>query len=589
MPSRGLRAGGWRVIEHDDFILAALSEEGAVDAATLDSCRRSAAEQRVSVCQVLVERGVTTARTLALVRAGISEVPFVDLEHFQIDLRNSSLLARSSAQGLLAFPLFVCEGLTTVGMANPLDLRAVDQLRSLIRGEIELVLCEPAALKALIERAYSMIESGGNAGPAITADSLTTGKEPIVAAVNQILADAVDRGASDVHLGPDDQRLHLRLRIDGTLVALQAPPLSAHSGLVQRLKVMANLDLTQTRRPQDGKFRFMHAGKAVDVRLSVIPTVAGENIVCRLLTSASGIRELSDLGFSNDHARMLTECLAAPNGMLLVTGPTGSGKTTTLYAGLKRLNSAERNIVTIEDPVEVRMPLIRQVQVSPEIGLNFASALRSILRQDPDVILVGEIRDEETARIALQSALTGHLVLSSLHTNDAVGAIPRLLDFGCPTFAVSSALLGIVAQRLAKRVCTYCPERDTPTAELLARFSIGPGDATGFSRGKGCPRCAGLGTRGRLGLYEVIRMTPTIRRAVDTRDTAKIMAAASGEGFRPMWRDGVEKARLGLTTLSEVARVAAAMDLDVVSEDGPETSGDGAAGNGGNAGRRTAA
>ncbi|MCE2967847.1 MAG: GspE/PulE family protein [Phycisphaerales bacterium] len=578
------------MIEHDDFILAALSEEGSIDPSTLEACRRAAAEQRLSVCQVLVDRGVTTARTLALVRAGICEVPFVDLDHFQIDLRNSSLLARSSAQALLAFPLFACEGLTTVGMANPLDLRAVDQLRSLIRGDIELVLCEPSALRALIDRAYSISDSGeAGAGPAATADSLTTGKEPIVAAVNQILADAVERGASDVHLGPDDQRLHLRLRIDGTLIALQAPPLSAHAGLVQRLKVMANLDLTQTRRPQDGKFRFMHAGRAVDVRLSVIPTVAGENIVCRLLTSASGIRELSDLGFSNDHARAMTECLDAPNGMLLVTGPTGSGKTTTLYAGLKRLNSAERNIVTIEDPVEVRMPLIRQVQVSPEIGLNFASALRSILRQDPDVILVGEIRDEETARIALQSALTGHLVLSSLHTNDALGAIPRLLDFGCPTFAVSSALLGIVAQRLAKRVCTYCPERDTPAADALARFSIGPGDATGFTRGKGCPRCAGLGTRGRIGLYEVIRMSPVIRRAVETRDTTKIMAAAASDGFRPMWHDGVQKARLGLTTLSEVSRVAAAMDLDVVAEDGPGGTGGGADGRKGNTGRRTAA
>jgi type II secretory ATPase GspE/PulE/Tfp pilus assembly ATPase PilB-like protein len=319
---------------------------------------------------------------------------------------------------------------------------------------------------------------------------------------------------------------------------------------------MAALDLTQSRRPQDGKFRFVHNARNVDVRVSIIPTVCGENAVLRLLTTGASIKGFPELGMSPAMVKSVERLLDAPNGMFLVTGPTGSGKTTTLYTALKKLNSPDLNIMTIEDPVEVRLPLIRQIQANPEIGLTFAGALRSILRQDPDVVLVGEIRDEETARIAIQAALTGHLVLSSLHTNDAPGAIPRLTDLGCPAFAINAALLGVLAQRLVRRLCPDCARSDTPDPRLLERFHLPPNSA-GFRAAPGCPKCASSGFKGRLGIYELFELTHHVRRAVEQGGAPEsVRAAAHLGGYRPMWQDGLERAKLGLTTLAEVATAA---------------------------------
>jgi general secretion pathway protein E len=337
----------------------------------------------------------------------------------------------------------------------------------------------------------------------------------------------------------------------------QGPPLSMHAGIAQRLKVMAHLDLTQTRRPQDGKFRFRHGGRAVDVRMSTIPTVCGENVVLRILASAQTFRDFHELGLPATMAAELDEILEHPHGMVLVTGPTGSGKTTTLYTAIARLNQPSRNIMTIEDPVEIRLPYVRQVQINAEINLTFANALRSILRQDPDVVLVGEIRDNETATIALQAALTGHLVLSTLHTNDAVGAVARLRDFGLPSFVINSAVLGVIAQRLVRRVCTHCQAPAEPTDAQRARFGLEPG-AAGFVRGRGCGRCGQSGYRGRVGLYELLRFTPEVKRVVEEgASTDRIRDLAVRTGMRLMWQDGLEKARLGQTTLEEVARAAA--------------------------------
>jgi type IV pilus assembly protein PilB len=549
------------VLEHDDFVIASLMEEGLLAADVVAGARRAAAEKRTSVCDLLVEQAVLTPRQVALVRAQICEVPFVDLEQFQLDIANARRMPKSMAESLGALPLFVLEETATVGMANPLDLRAVDQLRSVLKCDVEPVLCEPKSLKTLIDRAHALTaDHGKGSAKASGADfnlDLTTGKEPIVAAVNQILAQAIEKGASDVHIGPDETTLHLRYRIDGELVAHQGPALSAHAGLVQRLKVMANLDLTQSRRPQDGKFRFNHNGRAVDVRLSIIPTICGENVVMRLLTSSAAIKGFNELGLPQDAAPVLEQIIDAPYGMLLVTGPTGSGKTTTLYTCLKKLNSPDRNVMTIEDPVEIRLPLIRQVQVNPEIGMTFAGALRSILRQDPDVVMVGEIRDEETARISVQAALTGHMVLSTLHTNDAPGAIPRLRDFGCPPFAINAAVLGVIAQRLVRRVCRDCARPTPPTAAMLDHF--GP-DATdgSYTAGAGCARCGSSGFSGRIGVYELLRLTQPIQQVIEAGGTVhQIRAAALNNGYRPMWIDGLNKAKLGLTTLNEVARVVA--------------------------------
>lgn len=546
------------MMEHDDFIIQQLLEDGLLDAAQLAAARKAAASDRTSVCEALCKAGVLTERTVAVVHAQICEVPFVDLAHYRIDIRNAEKLSKSIAESLQALPLFILENVITVGMANPMDLRAVDQLRSLLKCDVDPVLCEPKPLSQLISRVYAMSTEGQ--APATTDPTsidMTTGREPIVAAVNQIISQAVEKRASDIHLGPDETTLHLRYRIDGELITQQGPALSAHLGLVQRLKVMANLDLTQSRRPQDGKFRFNHNGRAVDIRLSIIPTVCGENVVMRLLTSGAAIRGFGELGFSPGMTKQIEETLSAPYGMLLTTGPTGSGKTTTLYTALKHINTPDVNIITIEDPVEIRLPLIRQVQVNAEIGMTFGGALRSILRQDPDVVMVGEIRDEETARICVQAALTGHLVLSTLHTNDAAGAIPRLRDFGCPPFAINAALLGVIAQRLARRTCPDCAKPQHPGDMLLKHFGLTPDDGA-FTAGSGCARCGSTGFVGRVGLYELLNLSPAVQNCIEQNaPLPAIRKAALKSGFAPMWQDGLAKARTGQTTLAEVARLVA--------------------------------
>jgi type IV pilus assembly protein PilB len=552
------------MLSEADIVIAALLEEQRVTPEGVERAKRRAAESGVNVLDALVSLGLMSASDVAITRAVVCEVPFVDPSRFEIDLRNCARLPRAIAEALGAFPLFVIDQVATVGMLNPLDLRAVDQLRAVLKIDVEPVLCERTTLLTLIERAYALAAGGAESENTTARDAvnLTTGKEPIVAAVNQIIMQAVERGASDIHIGPDEQQLHLRYRIDGTLQPQQGPSLSAHAGIVQRLKVMANLDLTQTRRPQDGKFRFMASGRSVDVRVSLIPTVCGENVVLRLLASGGSIKGFGELGMNPRDSGAMQDLLDSPNGMILATGPTGSGKTTTLYAALKHINSPDLNIVTIEDPVEIRLPLVRQVQVNTEIGMTFAGALRSILRQDPDVVLVGEIRDEETARIAMQAALTGHLVLSSLHTNDAPGAISRLRNFGVPSFAINSAVLCAIAQRLAKRVCESCAKPDEADANLLGRFGMTQRPAH-LRRGAGCPKCASTGFRGRVGLYEFMRMTTALQGAVDADLAgAKLRRAALDAGMVPMWRDGLEKASLGQTTLDEVLRVAGSMALD---------------------------
>lgn len=558
------------MLNHDDFVISALIEFGLLDKSGASDAGRHAAEKGMVPSEAVVELGILDARTVALVRAQTSEYPYVDPAWYDVNFNNTGLLPRAAAETLRAFPLFVTADSATVGMANPLDLKAVDQLRSILKLEVDAVLCDPETLRGLIERAYAL--AGGpstRSNTQVKVDEnadLTTGREPIVAAVNQILAQGIELGASDIHIGPDEHEMHLRYRVDGSLMPHRGPNLDSHQGIVQRLKVMAALDLTQTRRPQDGKFRFSHNGRTVDIRLSLIPTVCGENVVMRLLSSAASIRGFAELGFPPKLTQEFEKAIEHPHGMVLVTGPTGSGKTTTLYTALKRLNTADLNIMTIEDPVEIRMPLIRQVQTNAEIGMTFAGALRSILRQDPDVVFVGEIRDDETAKISIQAALTGHLVLSSLHTNDAAGAIPRLRDLSCPSFAINAAVLCVIAQRLVRRVCADCAKPTEPDPLLAARFGLKPGDSS-FVVGAGCPRCGNTGMRGRVGVYELLNMSPALRKAVDTGENAEgIRRVAAAEGMRQMWQDGLEKARLGFTTLEEITRVVAIQSTEVEEE-----------------------
>jgi len=520
----------------------------------------------------LIEIGAVTSHALSIARAMIAELPYVDLDHYELDMHSAELLPRSLAESLVAFPLFVLDDGITVGMLDPMDFRAVDQLRQHLGADVYAVAAEPEKLHRLISRAYSLKPAERGAVEKEEKTDLTTGEEPIVAAVNEIITQAIEQNASDIHINPDDHELHLRYRIDGVLHPRQGPALAAHGALVRRLKVMAALDVTQTRRPQDGKIKFDLRGQDFDIRFSVIPTVSGENVVMRILRHNSAISSFEELGMAPETVEGFNEAIGKPHGIILVTGPTGSGKTTTLYTALAQLNRPDRNIMTIEDPVEIRLPMVRQTQANAEIGLSFAAALRSILRQDPDVVLVGEIRDRETAQIALQASLTGHLVLSTLHTNDAVGAVARLRDFGIPPFAINSALLCVGAQRLVRRVCSHCAKPYVPSKDEMLAYSIDPGAVDKFVQGEGCSECMNSGYKGRVGVYEILRVTPSVQRVIENEGgTNEIRDAAFNSGMRLMWQDGLEKALQGKTTIEELAKVRAGFD-DVDDDEAKEES-----------------
>jgi type IV pilus assembly protein PilB len=548
----------------DVFLEQTLLEEARVSAEELETARRYSIEHQVDLVDAMISTETISGREVALVKAGICEAPFVNLDDFEACFANTQLVPRAVAERYCLFPLFKIDNVLTLAMDDPLNLEAMDQARQFAKCEVDAVLCDRQQLRPLINRAYRLTQVHAEEADeeATEGEVATDTSQPVVAAVNQILADAADQAASDIHINPDDQELRLRYRVDGMLQEQQSPPLTMHAGIVQRLKVMAHLDLTQTRRPQDGKFRFGHDGAQIDVRMSTLPTVCGENVVLRLLTNSQVILDFHELGVPTQLVTDLEEMISRPYGMLLVTGPTGCGKTTSLYTILHKLNDPSRNIMTIEDPVEIRLPYLRQIQVHSEIGLTFASALRSIVRQDPDVILVGEIRDNETATIALQAALTGHMVLATLHTNDAPGAVARLRDYNLPAFVINSAVLGVVAQRLVRRVCQHCRAHEAVDDLVRHRFGLEDDDLKDFVSGKGCPRCAHTGYRGRIGLFELLKFTQPVQTLVEQGgSTKKIRERAIREGMHQMWQDGLEKARMGQTTLHEVAKVAAVMSV----------------------------
>lgn len=553
------------MLETSDFLEQALVEEGVITAEQLLHCRELITETGCRIDEAIETLGFADGKRIATTKAQLCEVPFADLTAFEVNLENCHRIPRNVADKYRVFPLFECQGVITVGMDDPLNLEAMDQVRRILKCEVDPVQCETKGLVELIDRAYSLAhrEEEDDDDGEIKNEDEEAG--PIVSAVNTLLADAVSSGASDIHINPDQNELHIRFRIDGALQKRQGPPLSMHAKIVQRLKVMSGLDLTQTRRPQDGKFRFERHGNSVDVRVSVIPTITGENVVLRLLNNRVAFTEFTNLGMPTDIVDRLQAILAQPYGMLLATGPTGSGKTTTLYTAIARLNTHDRNIITIEDPVEIRLPLVRQIQINHSIGLDFANVLRSVLRQDPDVILVGEIRDPETASIALQSSLTGHFVLSTLHTNDAAGTVTRLRDYGLPSFIINSALLGVIAQRLVRQVCPHCAEPATYEPWLLQQFRIT--DPTPLRSGDGCSHCNRTGYIGRLGVYELLTFTDKVRAAVSSEgDGDAIRAAAQSDGMRLMWEDGVEKVMQGMTSLEEVAKLVSTYQINSGSE-----------------------
>jgi type II secretory ATPase GspE/PulE/Tfp pilus assembly ATPase PilB-like protein len=477
---------------------------------------------------------------------------YVDLAEHQIRLANAALVGPELARRHGLFPLFVLDGALTLGMVDPTELAVIDQVRLRVGRPVDATLCPRAVLEPLIARAFGAKES---AAATVRREPEGDGAGNVIAWVDALVREAAEAGASDVHIEPERDEVRVRIRVDGILHKKSSLPAGQQAAIASRLKVLARLDIAETRRPQDGQFSLNTERGTIDVRVSSLPTVWGENVVLRLLLSDGVPLGLAELGMPASARAALEAELAEPHGMLLVTGPTGSGKTTTLYAALARLNTMERNVVTVEDPVERRLPLLRQTQVNPAAGVTFASGLRGILRQDPDVIMVGEIRDRETAEVATQAALTGHLVLSTLHTNTAAGALVRLCEIGIPAFLVTSSLKAVISQRLVRRVCRACAREVEPDGRLARALGLGE-PSPPLRAGSGCRACLNTGYKGRIGIYEMLRVTSALAAAVLGGVPRE---ALEGEARRALVctlrEDGVRQVRAGETTLEELVRV----------------------------------
>ena len=481
------------------------------------------------------------------------------------------------ARGNLLMPLKREDGLLVGAVADEGGIFALSDLARKMSLAPKAVLGEKGVILDAINRYYGQMGSAKDVMEDIREDDLSavatefekprdilelTEEAPIIRLLNALLKQALKERASDIHVEPFEKELEVRIRVDGVLKKILAPPKIIQDALISRVKIMASLDIAERRLPQDGRIRLLIGGRDIDIRVSLIPTIHGERVVMRILDRKSGSIGLGDLGMDGGLEGRFEELLARQNGIILVTGPTGSGKTTTLYAALKRIYSEEKNIVTIEDPVEYELSGIGQIQINPRIGLTFASGLRSILRQDPDVIMVGEIRDLETAQIAIQASLTGHLVLSTLHTNDAASAITRLIDIGVEPFLVASSLAGVLAQRLVRRNCSYCGRPLGTVPDEVAAL-MRPGGKSAM-KGMGCPKCAGTGYLGRAGIFEFLLIGPEERRLITERADAKSIASqAMGGRMRSLREDGLRKVADGLTTPEEVLRVTQKDDAGV--------------------------
>ncbi len=539
-----------------------LLTSGALSPAQVEQAERAAAERSSDLETVLREDRLLREPEILSLRAIRMGVPYCHLPDFIPRLQNGELLPEEMVRRHVMFPLFSLDEVITLVMADPGDMTAIDQVRRHTRQEIEPCLGSHGDIMGLIERVYgastyllqsSVADSLNDLDLAAASDE----SQPVIRLVDELLREAVRQGASDIHVEPGDRDLRIRLRVDGVLRETPAPPLGLHRAIVSRVKVISRLDISQTRAPQDGAFHYRDGDREVVVRVSVLPSVYGEAMVLRLLRNESESISLSELGMGPDLLEQFNQVVARPYGMILVSGPTGSGKSTTLYAAMKTIASPQKNIIAIEDPVEYRTPAIRQVQVNPDAKLSFASGLRSILRQDPDVILVGEIRDAETAQIAVQASLTGHLVLSTVHTNDSISAVARLRDLGVPEYLISSSLLAVLAQRLARRVCPDCRQPDSPSPFLLESLGLDPAQP-GFQpmRGRGCRRCVGSGYLGRVGVFEMFTVGEKYGEMIARSESAEaIRAAVRDDGVSFLVDDAVEKIRQGVLSVEEVCRV----------------------------------
>ena len=554
-------------------VVEILSEKGYITLEHVTAAESEAKKTGLSVEKSLEKLGYVTEEDISYALSQEFNVPFMDLKEYILDPHIITTVTEGIAKEYRAVPVFMHKDTLTVAMANPADILAIDEIRNKSQASrIEVVYSPEEAILRAIDQFYSGVGKVEDVIKNISKETLSIiGDEasikelveiaeeaPIIKLVNLLIMEAVKSKASDIHIEPDESVLRVRYRIDGVLREVNTVPKTLQSAILSRVKLLAKMDIAEKRRPQDGKIDLKLENKSLDLRVSTCPTVHGENIVVRILDKTGLIISLQDLGFLGDDLKKFEKLIYRPHGIILVTGPTGSGKTTTLYASLATINSVEKNIITIEDPVEYQIPLVRQTQVNPKIGLSFAEGLRTFLRQDPDILMVGEIRDRETAEIAIQASLTGHLVFSTLHTNDSCTAVTRLVEMGVEPFLISSSLIGILAQRLVRVICSHCKEEYAPSSDVLR--DIGFQENIKLHRGAGCKRCNYNGFSGRIGIYELLVIDDEIRNQIVSKASAdQIRNAAFRKGFRTLLQDGLDKVKEGITTSEEVLRVMQAM------------------------------
>lgn len=550
-----------------------LVEEKIITPSQLQKAKELSSKKKEHLGSLLIRLGYVTEDALLDFLSKQLNVPRVDLKDYDIDPDVIPLVSAETTYRYRFIPLFKIEDVVTIAMADPLDLFALDRIKFEMGHKIDPVICSEKSVMAAINRFYPQISPLKAILEKVEEHALEFEDEeklsklqlqriaeepPVVKLVNALIIQATQTQASDIHIEPKKNDVSIRFRVDGILRRLPSLPKSVSLPVVSRIKILSRLDITQRRKPQDGRIHFEYEGKPVDLRISVYPTIFGEKIVIRILDLSKANLELKDLGMPSHIRNKFYQLIQKPHGIVLVTGPTGSGKTTTLYAALNSINSEKINITTIEDPVEYQLENINQANVDEKYGITFAEALRNILRQDPDVILVGEIRDTETAQLAVRAALTGHLVFSTLHTNDAAGAIIRMLNLGVEPFLVSSSLLCVLAQRLVRVVCPECKSSYRPTENLLKDLNLEKEEKIIFYRGKGCPACDNTGYKGRVGIYELLVPNKEVFEMIMTKASAEqIKEVVSKAGTKILRDDGLEKVLEGITTIEEVLKVTA--------------------------------
>ncbi len=533
--------------------------------------------------EILVELDYCSEDEIVECLAAEYGVPYAKLEARLCDPKVVDVLPREYVENNLVMPLFVVRGTLTIAVSEPSNLFLIDEIRTLSNLEVQIVAATPKDIRRMITSLPNskvfviddIIEDSQHADVTLIEDALEdigdveeiAGQSPVIRLVNYVIYNAVKEGASDIHIEPADRCMRIRFRIDGRLHKSLEVPLHLLPAVSSRIKIMASLDISERRLPQDGRVNVLLDGRKIDLRVSTFPTARGEKTVIRVLDTRTISLNLQDLGFAEDVLNTFQENILAPNGIILATGPTGSGKSTTLYAALNAISSMENNVCTVEDPIEYHLPLINQFQVQDKIGLTFSKALRTLLRQDPDIIMVGEVRDEETARTAVQAALTGHLVFSTLHTNDACSAITRLVNMGVEPYLIGAALNMVLAQRLVRRICSKCRQEYEPPRALRKTLERMGFQCDAFHKGVGCRSCRNTGFRGRIGVHELLVLNDEIRDAiVSNLNLSQLRKLAIGNGMVDLRQDGFRKVREGITTVEEILHIAGEVHEAVSSE-----------------------